>query len=117
MLVLSRKKQQSVVVECSDGFARQLKVTVLGIRGGKVKLGFDVKDDVPVSRLKVQQRIHAGGRPNSPSSGPAAPKEEMNRWEDDGGEADRPTGRPATPQAATCLAFDHRVSRTENRCV
>jgi len=85
MLVLSRKKQQSVVVECSDGFERQLKVTVLGIRGGKVKLGFDVKDDVPVSRLKVQQRIHAGAQPNSPSSGPAAPKEEMNRWDDDGG--------------------------------
>jgi len=40
MLVLSRKNQESVVVGGSDGFSRLLKVTVLGIQGANVKLGF-----------------------------------------------------------------------------
>ena len=38
MLVLSRKNRQYVVVGGSDGFDRLLKVTVLDIRGGKVRL-------------------------------------------------------------------------------
>ena len=42
MLVLSRKSQESVVVGGADGFHRLLKVTVLGIRGANVKLGFEV---------------------------------------------------------------------------
>jgi sRNA-binding carbon storage regulator CsrA len=40
MLVLSRKSQESVVVGGSDGFERMLKVTVLEISHGKVRLGF-----------------------------------------------------------------------------
>jgi len=55
MLVLSRKKRQSVVVECREGFERQIRVTVLAVRGGKVTLGFDVEDDVPASGLDVTQ--------------------------------------------------------------
>ena len=42
MLVLSRKSRESVVVGGSDGFHRLLKVTVLGIQGANVKLGFEV---------------------------------------------------------------------------
>lgn len=68
MLILSRKKLQSVVFDCSDSFERQLKVTVLGIRGGKVKLGFDVEDDVPVPRLKLRKRSRGSSRPNRPQS-------------------------------------------------
>jgi carbon storage regulator CsrA len=34
-----------------------LKVTVLGISGGKVKLGFDVDAGVPVHRAEVWERI------------------------------------------------------------
>ena len=59
MLVLSRKNQQSVVVGGANGFQRLLKVTVLGIRGGNVKLGFEVDGDVPVHRLEVWERIRA----------------------------------------------------------
>jgi carbon storage regulator CsrA len=36
---------------------RKLVVTVLGISGGKVRLGFDVPPDVPVNRLEVWERI------------------------------------------------------------
>jgi carbon storage regulator CsrA len=58
MLVLSRKSQESVIVGGADGFRRLLKVTVLGINGSKVKLGFDVDADVPVHRSEVWERIN-----------------------------------------------------------
>ncbi len=41
MLVLSRKQMESVVVGSSSGFERMLKVTVLEIHGGRVRLGFE----------------------------------------------------------------------------
>ena len=62
MLVLSRKKQESVVIGGSDGFHRLLKVTVLGIHGANVKLGFEVDPDVPVHRSEVWERIQADQR-------------------------------------------------------
>ena len=65
MLVLSRKNRESVVVGGSDGFDRLLKVTVLDIRGGQVRLGFEVDRDVPVHRSEVWERIHANGGPDS----------------------------------------------------
>jgi carbon storage regulator CsrA len=57
MLVLSRKSRESVVVGGSDGFRRLLKVTMLGIQGAKVKLGFEVDPDVAVHRSEVWERI------------------------------------------------------------
>ena len=61
MLILSRKSQESVVVGGSAHFSSILKVTVLAIRGAKVKLGFDVDPDVPVHRLEVWERIREEG--------------------------------------------------------
>lgn len=61
MLVLSRKNQESVVIGGSDGFHRLLKVTVLGIQGANVKLGFEVDPDIPVHRSEVWDRINAEG--------------------------------------------------------
>lgn len=60
MLILTRKCQESVVIGGSVGFERMLKVTVLEIRGGKVRLGFDVDKDVPVHRSEVWERVNAG---------------------------------------------------------
>jgi carbon storage regulator CsrA len=57
MLVLSRKIQESVVVGGSEGFERLLKVTVLQIDGGRVRLGFEVDTQVPVHRWEVWERI------------------------------------------------------------
>lgn len=62
MLVLSRKTQESVVVGDSDRREHLLKVTVLEIRGGSVRLGFEVNKDVPVHRWEIWKRIHAGNR-------------------------------------------------------
>jgi carbon storage regulator len=73
MLVLTRKSQESVMVGGSNGFEGILKVTVLEIAGGKVRLGFEAAAHVPVHRWEVWERIRAGGRPQSPAEGPAAP--------------------------------------------
>jgi len=72
MLVLSRKSQESVVVGGSAGFEPLLKVTVIEIKGGRVRLGFEIDAGVPVHRLEVWERIHAGGLPKGPT-GDAAP--------------------------------------------
>ena len=59
MLVLSRKNRESVVIGGDDGLHRLLKVTVLGIQGTNVKLGFEVDAGVPVHRSEVWERICA----------------------------------------------------------
>lgn len=64
MLVLSRKKQESVVVGREDGLHRLLKVTVLEVGNGKVKLGFEVDSAIPVHRLEVWERLEANGELN-----------------------------------------------------
>ncbi len=60
MLVLTRKSQEVVVVGGTDGLAPLLKVTVLDIKAGKVRLGFEAAADVAVHRLEVWVRLHAG---------------------------------------------------------
>ena len=72
MLVLTRKNRESVVVGGSVGFERLLKVTVLEIRGGAVKLGFEVDASVPVHRTEVWERIRSGGS-NGVTNGRAPP--------------------------------------------
>jgi carbon storage regulator len=57
MLVLSRKNHEAIVIGGSVGFERMIKVTVLGIKSGQVRLGFEADADVPVHRLEVWERI------------------------------------------------------------
>jgi len=65
MLVFTRKSSESVVLGGPCDFERMLKITVLEISPGRVKLGFDVCEDVPVHRWEVWQRIRvAGARDN-----------------------------------------------------
>ena len=66
MLVLSRKSRESVEIGGADGWPRKLKVTVLEIRAGTVKLGFDADADVPILRSEVSERSRAGVWPSSP---------------------------------------------------
>jgi len=72
MLVLSRKHRESVVIGGADGFHRLLKVTVLGINGAKVKLGFEVDAEVPVHRAEVWERINGNGQAESRTEEPAS---------------------------------------------
>jgi carbon storage regulator CsrA len=50
-----------------------LKVTVLDIKGGKVRLGFEADPDIPVHRLEVWEQIKACPGPNGATGSPAAP--------------------------------------------
>src|SRR5271165_4527011 len=52
-----KESSDRIVVGGSDGFEHILKVTVLEIGNGKVRLGFDVDAAVPVHRWEVWQRI------------------------------------------------------------
>ncbi|HUT08916.1 MAG TPA: carbon storage regulator [Thermoguttaceae bacterium] len=71
MLVLSRKSRESVVIGGSDGLHRLFRVTVLGIKGTNVKLGFEVDADIPVHRSEVWERINGNGRAKSLTREPA----------------------------------------------
>ena len=51
MLVLSRKKNESIVINDN------IVVTVVDIRGDKVRLGFDAPKDVPIHRREVYDAI------------------------------------------------------------
>jgi carbon storage regulator len=73
LLILSRKCHESVIVGGSDGFERILKVTVLEIEGGKVRLGFEVDKSVPVHRWEVWERIQAANGSSDPGAVPALP--------------------------------------------
>lgn len=68
MLVLSRKPEESVVVGGSSALAQMLKVTVLEIRAGQVKLGFESNKDVPIYREEVWERIQTS-QPRDPPLG------------------------------------------------
>jgi carbon storage regulator CsrA len=74
MLVLTRKSQESVVVGGTGRFERMLKVTVLEIKNGKVRLGFEADADVPVHRLEVWEQILATGQPEKPRKELASPE-------------------------------------------
>jgi carbon storage regulator len=52
MLVLSRKKNESIVIN------NDITVTVVEIRGDKVRLGIVAPKDVPVHRQEVYDAIH-----------------------------------------------------------
>ncbi len=51
MLVLSRKKNESIVID------DRIVITVVEIRGDKVRLGIEAPKDVPVHRDEVYQAI------------------------------------------------------------
>lgn len=57
MLVLTRKTQQSIVVGDADGLSYTLKITVLQVRSGAVRLGFEASTRIVVNRLEVWQRL------------------------------------------------------------
>lgn len=61
MLVLSRKKNESIVIN------NDITVTVVEIRGDKVRLGIVSPKEVPVHRQEVYDAIHGfGGSPSAP---------------------------------------------------
>lgn len=52
MLVLSRKKNESIVIN------NDIRIVVVEIRGDKVRLGVEAPREVPVHRREVYDAIH-----------------------------------------------------------
>jgi carbon storage regulator len=65
MLVLSRKKNESIVIN------NDIVVTVVEIRGDKVRLGIVAPKEVPVHRQEVYDAIH--GKEGGEGAGAPAP--------------------------------------------
>ena len=57
MLVLTRKSQQSVVIASSADLQELVRVTVVEVCGGRVKLGFQANDDLTIHREEVWERV------------------------------------------------------------
>lgn len=55
MLVLSRKLNESIVIN------QNIKITVVEVRGDKVRLGIEAPDSVPVHRKEVEEAIKLAG--------------------------------------------------------
>jgi carbon storage regulator len=69
MLVLSRKKNESIVIN------NDITITVVEIRGDKVRLGIVAPKDVPVHRQEVYEAIHGKSPlPATPVIVPAPPE-------------------------------------------
>ena len=75
MLVLSRRRDESVIITTKSG--EQIVATVVEIRGDKVRLGFSADISVEVHRQEVyeaiaRERSRASGRPAISGDIPAA---------------------------------------------
>ena len=75
MLVLSRKKNESIVIN------NDITIVVVEIRGDKVRLGVEAPKEVPVHRREVYDAIHransggSNGTPGNAASGADAASE------------------------------------------
>ena len=65
MLVLSRQRDESIII------ADNIKITIVDIRGDKVRLGIDAPKEIPVHRREVYEAIQR----NEPSAKDKAAKD------------------------------------------
>lgn len=66
MLVLSRKKNESIVID------DHIVITVVEVRGDKVRLGIQAPKEIPVHRSEVHAAIHNQDLKTDPSEVPSA---------------------------------------------
>ncbi len=57
MLVLSRKKNETIIID------DHIVITVVEIRGDKVRLGIEAPKEIPIHRSEVHAAIHSGAEP------------------------------------------------------
>jgi carbon storage regulator len=72
MLVLSRKKNESIVIN------NDITVTVVEIRGDKVRLGIVAPKEVPVHRQEVYDAIHGKAEEATPAAAVAGKSAETH---------------------------------------
>lgn len=54
MLILTRNTDESIVIE------EDIRITIIDIKGGQVRLGIDAPRHVAVHRQEIYERIKAG---------------------------------------------------------
>lgn len=73
MLVLSRKKRESVVIGRCEDLEVTVVVTVLEITAGRVRLGFQSDPGMPIHRHEVWERIQNGDGHDGNGTGNGSP--------------------------------------------
>ena len=66
MLVLSRQRDESIFI------GDNIKITVVDIRGDKVRLGIEAPTEIPVHRQEVYEAIHGVKMPSGIPASEAA---------------------------------------------
>lgn len=66
MLVLSRRPNESIVID------EKIVITVIEIRGDKVRLGIEAPRDVPIHRSEVYEAIRRTEGVTNPEDQPSA---------------------------------------------
>lgn len=69
MLVLSRKKNESIIIN------DDISIVVVEIRGDKVRLGVEAPKEVPVHRKEVYEAIKRSESENTPNNSEPAGKD------------------------------------------
>lgn len=57
MLVLSRQRDESIIIGGGDSGIPEMMITIVDIRGDKVRMGFEVPHHIPVHRQEVYEAI------------------------------------------------------------
>jgi carbon storage regulator len=66
MLVLSRQRDECIII------GDDIKITIVDIRGDKVRIGIDAPKSVPVHREEVYKAIQQENQAKEEASAPAA---------------------------------------------
>lgn len=83
MLVLSRQRDESIII------GENVVITVIEIRGDKVRLGIEAPAEVPVHRREVYDAIRREGRRSPPPTPERGQRAGPSRSGKPGADADR----------------------------
>ena len=57
MLILTRRPGETLIIETPAG--KQIKVTVLEVKGNQVRIGTDAPDDIAIVREELLEKLSA----------------------------------------------------------